>query len=1030
MDNLHPIRMMRQYRACLTVALIGLFSLAAVPSFGQITTCIPDAAVACGAIPAGPMSVVAFNGLGGLITSPVGAIVTVTFTDAAPAPANCVVSTVVRTYTVTINGTPYTCATTYTVTAPTPVLAAPVPNPLVIACGAPLPAPSTLAYTNSPSPCLVAGVSSPSTFSAFTPTCGGGGLYTETWSATVCGLAAPLTRTRVITVLPGALPVMTPPAPITIACGAPLPAVVALPYTNNGVGTCLITGNSTGHTFSALPGACGGPVTETWTATDPCVGVLAPVTRIITVLPAALPVIPAQAPTTIACGALVPTILPYTNGLAAPCLISGTVASTFSPATLPACGGTTTETWAGVDACGRALTPVSRVVTVLPATLPTIAAPAALAPVTCDAIPAPSALPYTNGLAAPCLLSGNTLLSTLSPASVPCTGGVITETWTGTDACGRALAPVTRTITVTGSIASPTMIAPANITGSCGTLPAASRLPFTNGLTGRCLKTGMSGYSTFSTLPACAGTVIETWAATDDCGRALPSVSRTITCSSGLSCSVTKVSDSNCDGYTGSATAKLTGGTAASYKWDNRETTETATQLSQGYHNVTITSTAGCVTICSVLIGNSTTLACSAVANSPSACNRPSGSATVTATGGGTNVRYLWDNQETTATATRLSAGPHTVKVISGNCSKTCSVEIEGTGGTLSMGACTKTNANCNNKGGVITGGPISGNTGRVTYTWRNAANEIIGNTQQVANVASGTYTLTVKDGCSEERCSVTVGRSTTNCETSNFYPVATTCCTYSNESSQPLKYLGYKTTANKITAVNPASFYYYAKVVAPSANFTVNITQTKDVAAFKSLDLNKDNIQLWDANCEKSTKGVVTANNGRVAIKGATVGATYVLAVRLEAGQLVGTTVTSATASASYTFASYINNVLVPNSKSTIRLKAVEQELLNAGTCQHLAPVKGSAVLNTELSVQPNPAQSVVSVMFEAGVTGEAVVSVANINGAIVQTMNHEATQGENIVSLNIQELPVGMYIVTVKTAQQWMTKQLVIVR
>jgi hypothetical protein len=85
---------------------------------------------------------------------------------------------------------------------------------------------------------------------------------------------------------------------------------------------------------------------------------------------------------------------------------------------------------------------------------------------------------------------------------------------------------------------------------------------------------------------------------------------------------------------------------------------------------------------------------------------------------------------------------------------------------------------------------------------------------------------------------------------------------------------------------------------------------------------------------------------------------------------------------------------------------------------------------VNASILVQPNPAQSAVAVIFESVSMGESLISVANINGATVQTVNYEAQQGENTVSLNISELPAGTYIVTVKTAYQWMTKQLVILR
>src|SRR5512138_3719839 len=115
---------------------------------------------------------------------------------------------------------------------------------------------------------------------------------------------------------------MTAPADITVACGS-LPSPSTLTYTNNATGSCLITGTSNPSTFSSVPGACGGTVTETWTATDACGNVLSPVTRTITVNPAALPAMTPPSDITVACGSLPsPSTLPYTNNATGSCLIT------------------------------------------------------------------------------------------------------------------------------------------------------------------------------------------------------------------------------------------------------------------------------------------------------------------------------------------------------------------------------------------------------------------------------------------------------------------------------------------------------------------------------------------------------------------------------------------------------------------------------------------------------------------------------------------------------------------------------------
>ena len=136
----------------------------------------------------------------------------------------------------------------------------------------------------------------------------------------------------------------------------------------------MISGTSNPSTFTATPGACGGPVTETWTATDACGRTVAAVSRTITVSPAALPAMTAPAPVTVACGGVpAASTISFSNGLTGNCLISGTSnPSTFTATPVSGCG-TVKETWeSGNDACGRAIASVSRIITVVDNTAPLI----------------------------------------------------------------------------------------------------------------------------------------------------------------------------------------------------------------------------------------------------------------------------------------------------------------------------------------------------------------------------------------------------------------------------------------------------------------------------------------------------------------------------------------------------------------------------------------------------------------------------------------------------------------------------------
>ncbi|MFV5690374.1 beta strand repeat-containing protein, partial [Flavobacterium sp. ZT3R25] len=396
--------------------------------------------VTCGAIPA-PSTISFSNGLtGGCLISGTSNLSTFSLTP------NACGGTVTETWAATdICGRTVTAVSRTITVSPASLPTMTAPGNITVACGS-VPAASTITFSNGLNGgCLISGTSNLSTFSATPNACGG--TVTETWTATdICGRTVTAVS-RTITVSPAALPTMTAPGNITVACGS-IPAPSTITFSNGLSGACLISGISNPSTFSATPSACGGTVTQTWTATDICGRTIASVSRIITVTPAALPTMAAPSNITVACGSIpAPSTINFSNGLSGGCLISGTSNPSSFSSTPNSCGGTVTETWTGTDTCGRTVTTVSRTITVSPAVLPTMTAPATIT-VTCGAIPAPSTISFSNGLTGGCLISGTSNPSTFTTTvSGYCKGQVI-ETWNATDICGRALASVSRTITI------------------------------------------------------------------------------------------------------------------------------------------------------------------------------------------------------------------------------------------------------------------------------------------------------------------------------------------------------------------------------------------------------------------------------------------------------------------------------------------------------------------------------------------------------------------------------------------------------
>ncbi len=194
----------------------------------------------------------------------------------------------------------------------------------------------------------------------------------------------------------------------------------------------------------------------------------------------------------------------------------------------------------------------------------------------------------------------------------------------------------------------------------------------------------------------------------------------------------------------GSATASATGGTPPyTYKWDNNQTTQTATNLGAGPHSVTVTDAAGCVATAIVIIGQTQGPTVTAVVNSNATCVT-GGSATATASGGAGSYVFLWDNGQNTATATNLSVGVHHVTATdAAGCSASAMVTITQPGAPTVL-VSPGSPANCISGGGSATAG-ATGGTAPYSFHWSTGAN-----TQNVSNLNAGTYTVTVTDaaGC------------------------------------------------------------------------------------------------------------------------------------------------------------------------------------------------------------------------------------------------------------------------------------------
>ena len=203
---------------------------------------------------------------------------------------------------------------------------------------------------------------------------------------------------------------------------------------------------------------------------------------------------------------------------------------------------------------------------------------------------------------------------------------------------------------------------------------------------------------------------------------------------------------------TGSLAVNVTGGTPPfSYDWSGTApSTNPATGLAAGTYSVTVTDSRNCTKVLNNLtvMNMNPPVAISNTAVTDLNNGNP-GAINITVQGGNNTYTYSWTGPggftASTEDISNLAAGgQYCVTVTDGNgcTANTCATvaqELSITTFTISK-AC----SGSSNGGVDIT---ISGGTMPFTYEWRNSANMVIAATQDLTNVAPGTYNVIVTDG-------------------------------------------------------------------------------------------------------------------------------------------------------------------------------------------------------------------------------------------------------------------------------------------
>jgi gliding motility-associated-like protein len=178
------------------------------------------------------------------------------------------------------------------------------------------------------------------------------------------------------------------------------------------------------------------------------------------------------------------------------------------------------------------------------------------------------------------------------------------------------------------------------------------------------------------------------------------------------------------------------------YTWSNGSNAQTATNLAAGVYSVTVKDSQGCTVTNSVTIGQSTQII-STFNSTLVPCFGGTLSTAITSSGGNSPYTYSVNGSSLPSNiANNLSAGLKTLTTLDANgCSQTNTVLLSQVNSPIISFTVTKPSCVGVANGSVISS--VSAAPPAFSYTWQ----PVVSFTNNIQNIASGNYTLTVKDG-------------------------------------------------------------------------------------------------------------------------------------------------------------------------------------------------------------------------------------------------------------------------------------------
>jgi gliding motility-associated-like protein len=450
---------------------------------------------------------------------------------------------------------------------------------------------------------------------------------------------------------------------------------------------------------------------------------------------------------------------------------------------------------------------------------------------------------------------------------------------------------------------------------------------------------------------------------------------------------------------------------AYTFLWSGGQTMDSLSNLAAGTYLVTVTLGVSCIALDTFEVLNNALPPNLSVSGSSANCGLNNGAADLIVSSGTGPFIYLWSNAATTEDLTNLTPGTYSVTVTGANqCTEVGSVSVLNNNIPLNINGTPAGNTSCTAENGSIDVGVSP--AGTYNYLWSNAAT-----TEDLSNLASGTYTVTVSLGTCLSVTTFAVADNATapslsassvsaNCGLSDGSAALNV-----NSGTGPFSYLwSNMATTEDLTGLAPG-------------NYSVTVTGGNNCTAVSAANVQNNNIAL-NVSSTPVGNSSCTAANGALDITVSPAGTyTYLWSNTASTEDLNNlnsgtyTVIVSLGSCQSTTIFSVADNTATPNLASNVTpaicsLNNGEIDLSVSGTAGPFTYLWSNMATTEDLNTLL-PGNYSVTVTAPNGCTEVATLNVANnaSNFSLAATAAPLTNCAANNGAINLNVTPAGVF-------------------